>query len=546
MPLTVPSIGSIDQDTVDEQTALQKQLATEYNPSADLKRGVVGDYVLHLGAVLAAAGQENYKRLTSSLSLKTIQEDPTLADTDLVDNVLSNWGVTRKVGAPATGQVAIALSAQITVVVPEGALFTISGRTFAAKTVIASRISPADVVVPTDRLLVQAGNLWVFTVDVVDQANGEVGNVKRGASVSVSQPPPKFATAYVESDFSGGVDDETNAQLVARLPSGLAAKLWGGRGNIDALVRSQFPGVQDVSVIGFGDAEMLRDQHLLWPGATGGKTDVWVRSAKSFATTTVTKTATLVSKIGAVGTWQFTLSRDDVPGFYEIEKILTASQASSAAGFLPTSDVRSADLTDDLKGLLPAVANSTEAAYSYFQSAAVQFDDTVTDAGALSPGATASYRVVTRGMPDVKGIQNLLRDRSVGSSLSDALVRAVVPCFVSVTLTLNVPKGTAAPDTASLSQAVADAVNDMGFVSRLAASTAVAPVVAAYPKGSVTNVALVGRLRRPAGTVLNLVGTDSITLPDEPSGMVTSRTAAFLCTASDVAITVVEAALPAV
>jgi hypothetical protein len=546
MPLTIPSIDDVDQEAVDNQSATLTQLLQEYIPEADLKRGLLHDYVLHLSAIMSAVAQTNVKRITDSLSLKQIQADPTLADTDLVDNVLSNWGVVRITGAPATGQVTIALSERMTVVIPSNSVFTIAGRTFETTTVFAARTSSTDVISPTDKLLTASGSLWVFTIDVQDTANGASGNVKRGTPVTVSQPPPKFSTAYVEADFTGGVDDETNAQLMARLPSGLSAKLWGGRGNVDAMVRYQFPETIDLSVIGFGDPEMQRDKHLLWPGSSGGRADIYVRTSRAPLSLSISKTAALVSKVGAVGTWQFTLSRNDCPGFYEVEKILTAAQATTASGFQPSSDGRSYDLTDDQAGLLPDVTTAAEASYSYFQTATIQFADTVTDAGGLSLGATASYKVILRCMPLVKDIQNFLRDRDYGSSLGDALVKAVTPCFVSATMTLTVPRGTATVDTSALQQKVADAINTLGFTGRLAGSQAVKPVVDAYPQGSVTAVTLTGRLRRPDGTTLNLVGADSISIPDEPSKTVTGRTVGFLCSPTDVAITVVTATTPVV
>lgn len=540
MPLELPSLFDLDQTTVDNQRAVGTQLLQEYDPSLDLKRGVLHDYILALSAVMAAANQANTDRVLKSRSLKAIQDDPTLADDELVDHTLSNWGVTRREGAKATGEVAILLTNQVSVVVSDGTVFTISGQEFVTTATFASRLSTNDVLTDTDRLLVDAGSgTWLFTVTVEASVVGTAGNIAKGSVAETDTPPPLFSAAYANTDFTGGVDDETNEQLLARLPSGLAAKLWGGRDNIAGLIKYQFPDTSDVSVIGFGDSEMLRDHHSLWPGSTGGKCDIYVRSARAYQDVTLTKSASLLSKVGTVGTWQIILDRDDAPGFYEVVKILKTTMASTAGGFSVSSDVRSYDLTDDGEGLIPDITSATEAAYSPWQTATVQFADDVTDASGLSINSTANYLVVVRMLPDLRDIQDFLRQRERGSALCDELVKAVVPCFVSLTFTINLPPGSTAPDLPTLQQVVADTVNTLGFATRLTSSQISRPILEQVVAGAaVTGMSMTGRLRKPNGSIANLVGSESISLPSEPANLVTNRTTAFITASTAVAIAI--------
>ena len=152
MGITVSKLDELTTTDVEQALELVTQLVQESNPDLDVRRGVLHDLVLYYSAVLAAAKDEEISRVRRSLSLQEITADPTLADTTLVDAVLSNFRVTRKVGAQATGQITIVLDALIPVTITAGASFTALGQSFVTERAFAARTSAA-AVVSTDDVL---------------------------------------------------------------------------------------------------------------------------------------------------------------------------------------------------------------------------------------------------------------------------------------------------------------------------------------------------------------------------------------------------------
>jgi hypothetical protein len=428
-------------------------------------------------------------------------------------------------------------------------VFTINGVTYQPTRTYAGRTSSGNVVGPGDVLIQAAGANYSFAVSVLATAVGAAGNVKAGATATLNLSPPQFVKAYATADFTGGQDAETNAHLMTRQQSGLGAKAWGNRVTADAQIRNQFPSVTATSTVGFGDPEMLRDTHAVWPGHTGGRADVYARSSPTWVGVALAKTATLISVSGTQGTWQVTIARDDAPGYYEVDRVLLPSSDPTQAGFPASSDVRSYDLTPDAThSYFPDVTSSLESSYSRYQTAIVQFVDTVTNASALTPGvSTAAYTVICRTMPLIGQVQDFLGQRPNRPPMGDVLVRAAVPCYTTVSLTLNVLTGTVV-SVPAVAAAIAAAVNATGFVGSVAGSLIFQVVHNLLGAGlvSVSNLSLTGRIRRPDGVSLYLNGTTSLAFVDDPAHMTTAQTVAFLLNLADVSVTVVNVAAPPV
>ena len=92
-------------------------------------------------------------RLRRSMSLKAIGEDPALADADTVDDVLSNYGITRLDGNAATGEMTIVVSTDVSTVIPLGQVFVGNGVEFVTTDAYIGRPSTSSVIVDTERLL---------------------------------------------------------------------------------------------------------------------------------------------------------------------------------------------------------------------------------------------------------------------------------------------------------------------------------------------------------------------------------------------------------
>lgn len=541
MGVTVQDLMSLSQASVDAIEARLIQLIQELNPGVNLKVGVVRMLVLHLKSVLDAASEKNTSLIEQSGSLNAILANPDLQDQTLVDRVLGNYRVVRNPGAKAGGELTIVLSSLTPVIIVKGAVFTIDGLTFTSNESYAARTSSAMVTGPNDRLLtLTQTDKYSFPINVTASAIGVAGNIAAGTTATPASSIPAFVQAYTLTDFTGGADPDTNAAMVDRLKLGLAVKALSNRTTTEALIRDQaaFKGIGPMSIVGFGDAEMIRDQHSIWPGSLGGRNDIYTRTSPLYQTVTLTLTASLISKTAFLGTWQFGIGRDDAPGFYEVVKVLLPEMAFDADGFVPTSDVRSIDLTGlDFQADIVAVK---EGVYSRYQAAVLQFDDTTTDATSLPLGSTQDYQVVIRVMPLLADIQDFLMNREVRPTMSDVLVKAPLPVFTTASFTMNMLAGAPTVDTALVATTVANAINALGFTGELAGSLIGQVLHQTFPGLlSVTSMVLTGRLRQPDGTETVLGPSTGLTIASDPANMIGEKTTVFFLAPSDITVTVV-------
>lgn len=531
-------------DTTDVTELLTKITAElqEENPTLDLKRGVLHDSVAYYHAVLEAAIRENLNRYLSARSLNQIEADPTIADTTTVDDVLSNWGISRREGTQAKGEVTIIVSSSGSVSLPSAALFTANGISFTADLAYSSTSNPASVGTPNDRLMTQLsdGN-WEFTIFVTAVDSGSDGKLTANTAIIPDTVIANYVSSYVTGDFSDGTDTETNTELINQLQDGIAAKALSNRVNMRSLLRSlsQFPAVTNQSIVGYGDAEMLRDKHSIFPISYGGRVDWYIRGQQPLQVVTLTKEAVLVSVDASnQGTWQFSLMRNDAPGFYEVSRIsLPSADPAETGTFSVISDVRGLDLTGD--GFIPDIKTQAEGAFTAYQTATIQFVDTVTDASALSPGDKQNYTVEVSSTPSIKELQDYMSGRDVRSYGADALIKAPIPCFVQISCVINKSAGDVDPDIDGIKTTIVSLVNNTGFIGRLDGSR-VLDAIHGYIQNdvSVTDLDMLGRILKPDGTTAWLHDSSSIVVTDSSAEMVTAKTVQFFTGVSDISVNI--------
>lgn len=546
MALELLPLAQLDPAAVTARQDLLAQRVVEYSPEADLRRGVIHDVVLHLGAILASADLDLVDRVRRSMSLKTINADPTLADDDLVDAVLANYFITRQTGAPARGSVVVVIDALTPITIPVGMRFIADGRSYAAIQAFTARTNAANVVTDADRVLRPLGDgTFAFAIDLTAVEDGAAGQVRRGTKFLPETVLPHFVRSYADQDFTGGLDTETNAELMARLDEGVASRSSVNRTTTESLLRNQeaFANYLHLSVLGCGDPEQQR-YHSLFPVAFGGRVDIYVQTRTLPQTTTLVRKATLVERRTEGGVWQLSLDRQQAPGFYDITQIVLPD-ADGDSGYEILEDVRGFDLTDDAT-FVPDLQTTAEAAYSRYQTATIRFLDTDTALDNLTVGTSQQdYQVAVRAMPQIKELQDFLASPAARHRGLDVLVRAPVPCFLSLTVTVYRPSGTAAPDTDAIRNALADFVNRLGFTGRLAAAQ-LAHVAHQLLTGGQTlsAIEMFGRIRRPDGSFRHLRSLELLSIPDEASRMVSARNCLFFLDPNDIGIDVVAVSDP--
>lgn len=543
MPLKVQSLDELDPADVEAAQAELSQLLQEKYPEVELARGVIHDIVCFLsGGISGGINQTEIRRVLDSRSLLAIQENPELSDPELVDHVLSNFLISRKTGTHARGDIAIVVEGDATVVIPAGALYTADGMDFRTDSPITARPPGSAVLGPNDRVLSPRGDgTYEFTVPATSEEPGEAANVRINSRFIPGPPPPRFVTAFSAIDFVGGTSTETNAQLINRLETGIPAKVTAGRLNIESLIRAQpiFADVKNISIVGYGDSEMTRDQHWIFPVSGGGRIDIYAQTDAIPQTVTVRKLARIIELRPTSSIWQLSVQRDDAPGFYEVAAVRRPMDPTDVAGFQIVSDQRGSDLSDDR--WVPDIVNSIESAYTRYQTAVVRFEDTLTAVAGLNVGDEAEYSVNLLSQPHLRELQEFLVSDGHRHLTSDILVKGAVPCFLSLNCDIVKDVTESAPNLSAIRVAVAAYVNRLGFPGALYASQ-VLDVIHDHLFGSqaVGSLDMHGLIRRPDGQTTVIRDQQVLRIPDSPSTLVTPRTVAMILYPEDIGLAVVN------
>jgi len=545
MAITVSSLSELSADKVNSMVATLAQLMQEKHPEVELTRGVFHDLVLYFNGLLNAAMQENVDRILQSKSLLTITQNPALADTTLVDQVLSNYNLTRDTGTPATGVITVIFNLAVSTVILNTSTFAASAVQFTPTDTFTILPPGAKPVNSTDRVMVPVGDgTYAANIAVVATTSGLAGNIKRGTKLQPTFVPNNVLSIFATSDFISGRDPLTNAEYIAKLSAGLAAKTIGSRKSYEAVIygQSAFKNTLHLSVLGCGDVEQQRDQHGLFPISGGGKVDIYAQTNSYAQTIDHLLDAVFIGPSTNGGIWQVTFDRDTAPGFYEVSRISKPTDTTSS-GFAVVNDVRGADLA--AADFVPDIQLLAESAYTRYQTAVIQFEDTSTPTGPLVPNVTkAKYTVTTVGLPLIAEMSDFMTDHNVRPRGTDILVKAAVPCFTKIAFQIRTEVNVTLADatTAAIKAAVVAAVAKVGFSGQLHASL-ITGAAQQFLTGrqAVSAVDMFGRIRRPDGAVTYVRDSALLTAPDDPARLVTGRTVAFLVGPDDISITSVAA-----
>ena len=524
------TFSDISPEAIDQAEEYLAGVLSEEYPSLDLSEGrVIREMVINVAAILHAVNRQDYDNLRRSFSILEITTNPDLADPDIVDSVLSNYRIERFEGSKATGNLAVIIANAITTSVPADTIFTSNGLTYVVTQPYIGVTSEASVNSSTERLIEErADGSYVFTVPVVASEVGEQYRAKRGARFTASPAIVGTIDIQAAADFEGGLAEETNAELVARTQQGIAPKVFSARAQVAALIQDQYEGLVDISQVGLGDPEMLRDRNNIFAASQGGKADLYLQTSDTPDEIKVTKECTYMGD----QIWQFSLLRDDAPGFYLVTAVVYENATAFDGSLEINSEVRGYDTTLETDWV-HQIADMQQAAYTRYQTAVVQFIDPLTPAD-TEIGAKVNYDVYILRSPDIKGINDLTVERQRRPECGDYLPKAAVPAFAAVSLRVYQRPGSSDPDTAAMKTAIASRINALGFtLGRLPMALIVDAAQGALESGGTHVISPLDMYAfvyppdtAPDGRIL-LRDIHELVVPDLPDRGVTQRTTVF-------------------
>ena len=542
--------------------SIEKLLADYVNeayPDLDLTPGSVQrDIIINLYAALEQRLREELDVNLKSNSLLEISKNPDLADDTQVDRVLSNYNITRSVGAKAAGTVRIYVEADETILVPVGTAVTLNSLTFKVSASVRA-ISTTETTLQTGDVTLTkgTGSLYFFNIPVEADEVGAKYNIKEDTTVSNMTPKlSRVVSAKTAQTLLGGKDSETNTELIAKLKQGITGKILGGRAHIEAKLKDEFPYVISAGATGFGDPEMTRDVLQTDDEAThrGGTVDIHARTAHY----------PLIEEISVTGTqtattdrYEMQLTVDQCHGLYVVAQVRRTNNTDIGSLCIVEYD-RTVSLP--ISGPTPSIVTGLDLGFSAYQKVRIIVKDTENTAD-----TSVEYSVKLLKLPYIDTIQDYVTYGENRSVAADMVVKAAVPIFCGCNINIVKPKSAPDIDILAVQLAVANAVNAVPFGKPVPVSLIAHTVHGHLPANAFIDfpIKLYGNLYYPdkpkfadidngsytfgdvnydtgQPDILQLRTSDTLRAPNQPQRGVSSKTVAFFLNPYTINISVAE------
>ncbi len=260
------TIEIVEQDRLDAENLLVQFLGDNM-PDADLGKGsVMQDFAVTAMSLVFAYLRKEADLTRQRQSLLLLGEDEGDEVDDCVDEILSNWFITRKTGRKSRGVLTIFFNQTTDVTVKVNDVFY---KTNVRPFVIDS---DSDLVYGAEDMLAVTDSSGVVVeyslrVPVIAVETGVNYDIDPGPFVSFTKFSPYATRVENTTKFSGGASVESTEEMLDRAPTAISVRDLNSPRSIDVVLKEEFTDVDDVTVIGFGDTEMLRD--LIVEDATG-------------------------------------------------------------------------------------------------------------------------------------------------------------------------------------------------------------------------------------------------------------------------------------
>jgi hypothetical protein len=494
-----------------EDIEYAKTFITQYledqMPNADFSEGTaLQDLVVqsfaHMFAFLRAE-LAKVQTLRSLSQLQTLQEDDEVRQA--VDDIISNFLINRGSGAKAQVGITITLSQQVDLFVPSTISFNRDG------THIFYPISNYDL--PKEDLIerVSSNGLFSYEADItlVAQNIGEDYEVPPGNFVSWDVFNPYVTSVRNTQKGVGGSSIESNDAYIERSNDAITVRNLINPKSIRTVLMEEFAsiGLKDVTTIGYGDPEMLRDTvntNVTWTTIDivhiGNHQDIYLNLP-------LTEFATYSS----ISYTEQYLGEPDRPG----------------AVLLPQVPIYKIHSVRDTLTQLDLPYHTFIRDHRYVGTKEQEYY-IILDSGLDNIPVTVTYDTV-EGF-DV--IHNYLRDPDERITLANSLARAVIPVYIEMDIYYIQVQGQKDLDTVAAKQTIVDYITSLSSVEQLYVDSIVLSFHQNYGTQAIIKVpqTVKGTVYYPDGTLQEFYSENLLTVPEYPSLGVTNRVCGFITT----------------
>jgi hypothetical protein len=523
----------ISDDVISQARAKVKAILQERVPNMDLRRGgPMNDLLLNGVALGLALVEQRISEFATTQSLLNAQQagvDWTTIDPTVIDAILSNWFITRKEGGYSRGLVQVIVSYNKLYFVPKDFQFTtVDGTAYITETAFTVQY-PSDTT-PADSIPLRdydtANGLYFFTIPVV-ALNVGLNDISAGTALSVPIAfDNKYLSASAYSNFSGGAAPETTEALIARSKDAITLRNNLSKKAISANLKDQFPTITDIGIIGYGDREQLRDLTSGLNVHLGGKVDIFPRTGTYPTVAIIDRT---FDNSGKIVLSPFGPNTDPSP-IYQVKGVFLTSEADKYLNYSDvTLDTDAFTVTREPLTEFFTIANVPDVTLAPLATAFSPLEQITIQATDVATYANQSMTLVLSGLFGVMDIYNFVISDTNRVIAADQLVRAPIPCFVTVPLKYAMDNTGTVIDTAALTQAIQDYINSIPMGSELYVSKIIDLAHSAGVSKVKLPLTVTGSILAPDGSTISLSSSDSLVVPNRFSlGMSAKNTAFFI------------------
>jgi hypothetical protein len=486
----------------------------ETNPSVDLGPGSVLSELL---TKLCATAQNPIKNDIDAVntSNSVVSALNSIEDTfnPVIDGVASNYNTTRNQGSKSAGIIKVYVAANRSYYVIENLSFYQPAINLNYLTTNRFDVK-ANPTTSEELQLFTEGGLYYFLLPVEAETVGANYQVSDQAVFTLTKPDSLsgFVSAQAYGNFTTGLPLEADKELIARFQESLTNKLLLTNKAISARLRDFYPTFQDVSIIGANAPEMTRAKHNIFGISTLGMADVYVRTALGAETKTVTKTATLINN-----KWTIVLDHDDIAGFYRIISI-TPKAVNIAGSISFTTEYSFNNTAFSPSNSLTTI---TEARFTKYQICTVTFEYP-------SQGTSLDVNVTAMHQPQIKEIQDLFLASDERIACADYLVRAAIPCYVTVALTIHKRTSLSVIPLDTLKQDIFNYINKLKFGDTVKVSEIVQICHNYDIKRVELPIVITGDIYAPDSTITAISSRDELIIPTVVAKGISKDTTIFI------------------
>lgn len=496
----------------DTQLRLETFIKDNY-PTADVAPGtVLSELLIKLNASLQNLITNDIADVGQTNAIATVLAATTDTYSPTIDAIASNYNTSRSAGKKATGKIKVILTGDNT-------YFLAKGFTFYQPVLKLNYVTETDYTLTADAAasdelnIVAEGSLFYALVPVVGESVGAEYQVSHETrfSLATTNSLTGFVDAYAYGNFTSGLPEDTDKELIARYQQGLTNKTLLTGKSILARLQESFPSVRQVSVVGANDSELTRSKHNAFGISTLGMADVYIRSTLGPETILITKTATQTD-----GVWSFSLDYNDVAGFYRIVSILPTGE-----NFVGTI-VNTQTFGFSTTGITPSnsITTNREGRFTKYQTCDVTFEY-------VSTATEKEFDVLIAYQPDIARIQDLFLDNDERILCADYLVKSVLPCNVSVSLKLHRKNSKVDLPVDKIKQEIYNYINTLPFGADLHISKLI-DICHNYDVSYVEfPILLKGDIFTDNSTILSISSTDTLSIPTDLDLGVSPKTTMF-------------------